>query len=280
MLYQFNCYVPQGYLHASNTSCKTTAVKVVRDFYILLDEDNNIAEYTYKGESSLEREIFWKCVKARSESFESILICPFKKEERLPYTSLINLLEYIGFDKAQWNATRRLTYRELFMLPDNLKMQFFNNVNVAEMIENLGYERIETKGVEVERRNYNLDGSYTVEKKTNIYELLKVKTSDLMEGRLEQDVYNYAVRCWCASINNNVHYLWIEDEYATDPLTGIASTCRIQKDLLPHIIYMKRQGDLFLPEFKEGFDPSIIDPSAEKVTLSSKQYFDLLVAET
>ena len=275
MISGYNVYIPQGRLSAE-AKTNLDAIQVIDKFFIVVDENKNVIKHLY-GSEKIEETVFWKIIKSKTESYESLFVCPNGDE----YTSLVNLFNHFNFDKAFWNRIRRLTYKEAFSIPNTqLQIEVFGNLSIAEMIENLGYERIAVEGKRVKRRIYSEDGSYFEEERDNVYELLKVEVSKLLpEEQARQKVYNYCIKCWCASTKNE-HYLWIEDEYATDPLTGIASTCRIQKDLLPLVKSMKRQGDLFLLEFKEGFNPSLIDPKKEKIALTSDQYFDLLVAET
>lgn len=188
----------------------------------------------------------------------------------------------------RFDSIAPIAYGEVFNLKsESLQAMVFSNINIEEMINELGVKKLKVDGIEVERRIYQPDGSYTLEKKHNIYELLEVDTTRLlkavMSGRSvrEGQTKGYVIKCWCTSTNKE-HYIWVQEDFAKDhdPLKAIASTFQIQKSLIPHIKELKRQGDIMLVTYN---DPEIIkkvDPNEEKVALTPEQYFGLLVAET
>lgn len=240
-----------------------------------------VVEYMYRFRTVPEN-IFWKTLKMMANDFQALVTKPDLADGG-PYESGQNLLNFLKVDEPYWNRIRRLTYEEAFKIEDReLQTQVFGGINVREMIEHLGYEKVKVDGKHVTRRQYREDGTYEMIENDVIYELLKVEVSKLLGDDARVKTYRHAIKCWCTSTGKD-HYLWIEDQYATDPLTGIASTCRLQEDLIPHIDTIKRQGDLFLLEFKDGFDPEApgaIDPAKPKRPLTAEEYFGLLVAES
>jgi hypothetical protein len=134
----------------------------------------------------------------------------------------------------------------------------------------LGAKRIKTDGVKVNHRQYDAEGNFTgVEEYDNIYETHEIEGKKL---GLEESLY--AVKCWCTSTNKE-HWLWIDDQYKDDPLTAIASTFVVHKNIIPHIKALKRQGDILLTEMDED-----VKPEGEMVSLTKEQYFGLLVAQS
>jgi hypothetical protein len=171
-----------------------------------------------------------------------------------------------GYD----NATA-YSYTEAFEIAnDALRALVFDSINISEMIENLGHERLSVKGIPVKRKQYSPGGEYIGDKEyDNIYEVHKVDGTKLNV----QDPL-YAVKCWCTSTNKE-HWIWIEEQYKDDPLEAIASTFRFHKNVIPHIKEIKRQGDIMIVEMKEK-----VDPIGEIVPLTAEQYFGLLTAES
>jgi len=295
MLQNCNVYIPQGWLESDTEEGKNLdAIQVNDDFYVVLDvETRKVQNYLYKSwENELSEEIFWKCLKMTTDSYNSLFKCPFPAKEedlgddsapRAVNTSVVNLFKHLGVDDAKWNKIRRLTYKEAFAIDSSeLRMKVFAGVNVAEMINELGYEKIDVKGKPVKRLFYNeVTGQEESREYDAIYELLRVKISDLIGDEAQEEVYGHVVKCWCTSTNEE-HYLWVEDQFATDALTAISSTCRLQKDVLEEgsIIELRRQGDTFYPKYTDDFDMKRLDPNAETVPLTADQYFSLLTAET
>lgn len=265
---------------------ETLALMVLPHFYVLNDYKKNITSYLYQttgAEEELSEEVFWKIVKIKANSFDN-LQTSIKKEDG-PYKSLISFMNYHGFDKPWFNRIERLTYNQLFSIQDGgLRAELFGGISVAEMVKELGYEKLKVEGAQVKRRKYELDGSYEEVEYDVIYELLKVNTRKLMN---EEDIrfdngniHNFAIKCWCTSTNEE-HYLWVEDQYGDkSPLEGIASTCRIQSDILDDVQFMQRQGDLFLLSFADDFDMNRLDPTKPQTTLDWETYNRLLVAES
>lgn len=164
------------------------------------------------------------------------------------------------------------SYKEAFELKNaNFRQNVFKVISVTEMITNCKHERIATDGVPVKRKTFDNEGNFTgMVENDNIYELYKVDISSIDE-RLTQPVY--CVKCWCTTTNKE-HWLWVENKYATDPKTAIASTFRIHKNLIPHITELKRQGDILFAELDKE-----VEPEGSIVPLTPDQYFNLLTAE-
>lgn len=163
------------------------------------------------------------------------------------------------------------TFKESFELEGReFQALVFSSIDIPQMINELGAKRIKTDGVKVNHRQYDSEGNFTgVEEYDNIYE-----THEIEGKKLGLDESLYAVKCWCTSTNKE-HWLWIDDKYKDDPLTAIASTFVVHKNIIPHIKALKRQGDILLTEMDED-----IKPEGEMVSLTKEQYFGLLVAQS
>lgn len=166
------------------------------------------------------------------------------------------------------------TYLEAFKL-DNAQFQssVFGSIDITEMINSLGNERIKADGKLVKHKQFDVEGNFTGYKEyNNIYETYRVFGKGL---NLDEDLY--AIKCWCTS-TDKAHWLWIDDTHKDNPLEAIASTFRIHENLIPHIQELKRQGDILLVEMKEGVDE--IEPEGQIVGLTADQYFELLTAQS
>ncbi len=285
-----------GILPAKDPKDKIWDIQLFEDHYVRIEDPDGpdkrekkgmgfgqckVVDYLYRFEPVTET-IFWKTLKMLANDFTRLTTRP-EIADGGPYESGKNLLRFLNVDEAAWNRIRRLTYSEAFSIKDaELRAQVFAGINIREMMENLGYERLAVEGMKVKRRKYTEDGEYEIVENDVIYELLKVEVSKLLGDEARVKTYRHVVKCWCTSTGKD-HYLWVEDQYATDPLTAIASTCRLQEDLIQHIKTLKRQGDLFLLEFKDGFDPyaqGAISPEKPRRALTKQEYFELLVAES
>ena len=170
-----------------------------------------------------------------------------------------------------YNDVEPFTFKESFEL-DGREFQalVFSSIDIPQMINELGAIRIKTDGIKVNHRQYDGEGNFTgVKEYDNIYE-----THEIEGKKLGLDESLYAVKCWCTSTNKE-HWLWIDDQYKDDPLTAIASTFVVHKNIIPHIKALKRQGDILLTEMDED-----VKPEGEMVSLTKEQYFGLLVAQS
>lgn len=170
-----------------------------------------------------------------------------------------------------YNDVEPFTFKESFEL-DGREFQalVFSSIDIPQMINELGAIRIKTDGIKVNHRQYDGEGNFTgVKEYDNIYE-----THEIEGKKLGLDESLYAVKCWCTSTNKE-HWLWIDDQYKNDPLTAIASTFVVHKNIIPHIKALKRQGDILLTEMDED-----VKPEGEMVSLTKEQYFGLLVAQS
>lgn len=167
------------------------------------------------------------------------------------------------------------TYEEAFKIEnEEFRAKVFGSINIVEMIEELGHERIATEGKHLRHKQFSHEGEFLgyVEYDV-IYETHKVDGTKL---GLEGDTDVYALRCWCTTTDKE-HWLWIEDEYKDNPLEAVAQTFRVHSSLIPHITEIKRQGDILLVELDSEITPNDED---EIVPLTSEQYFNFLTAQS
>lgn len=187
-------------------------------------------------------------------------------------------LPYIQTLLDSYDSITELTYQESFAIEiPQFRLKVFEDIDVGEMIKGLGYTKVKVEGEKVTRRRYNPDGTYELFEKDNVYELLEVDTSTLTDQRGSKD---YAIKCWCTSTNEE-HFLWVEEEFAMQgPKEAIASTFRVQADLIPHIEEISRQGDILKIIYKDDKYLQKVDPAKPKRALTWDEYNSLLVCET
>lgn len=175
------------------------------------------------------------------------------------------------FMLESWDDAPQFSYREAFDLKDQtFQRMVFTSVDIADMMENLGKERVAADGIEVSRKVFDSNGEFSHNKEyNNVYETYKINGKEL---NLRSSVY--AVRCWCTSTENE-HWLWIDEQYADDPLSAIASTFHMHENVIPHITELKRQGDIMLVELDED-----VTPEGNTRPLTKDEYFGLLTSET
>lgn len=198
--------------------------------------------------------------------------------DRKPYTNLIRAFSGIGFTEKDYNMLRRLTYEELFSIDDDsLRIKLFFGLNIEEMINHCVSERISVDGKKVKR--WVLDSGKEVEiEYDSVYELYKVRSSDfLANARVE--VWDYCLKVWCTSTNKE-HWIWVVPDIIPNGLEAVASTCRIQEDIIDDVIHLVRQGDQFGAVFKPDFDFSRIDINKPKRSLTAEEYFRLMRSES
>lgn len=177
-----------------------------------------------------------------------------------------NIDDIISIYLNLWSRVKSFSYKEAFEIKDgNFRALVFSVIDVPEMIKHLGSKRIKTDGIELENKAY--DKTF---KLSQVYELHKVDCSEL---EIEEDVF--AIRCWCTSTNTE-HWLWIDKKEGlkNDPLSAIASTCKVYKSMIGNIKHIIRQGDVFIFEMKN--DNFVPKEDEEIVSLDKNTYFNLL----
>lgn len=188
-------------------------------------------------------------------------------------TSIFNCDEFMDKLLDAYDRVEPFTYAEAFKL-ENQQFQalVFGSIDIVDMIKELGHERIATEGKRVSHKDFSHSGEFLGMKEYDvIYETHKVDISSLGEVDVA-----YALRCWCTTTDKE-HWLWIEDQYAKNPLEAVASTMRVHKNLIDgnHIKEIKRQGDVLLVEVD-----SDVTPEGELVPLTAEQYFGFLTAQS
>jgi hypothetical protein len=183
--------------------------------------------------------------------------------------------KYLGvFDKLvdMYDDVTPFTFKEAFELGNNEFMALvFGSINIREMIDELGSERIKVDGLEVKRKSYSPDGEFL-----GWYDYHSVYETHKVDGtKLGVEDELYVLKCWCTSTNKE-HYLWIKPEFKDDPLSAIASTFIVAENIIKHIKALKRQGDVMLVELDSDVTP---DDTTER-PLTKEEYFGLLVAES
>jgi hypothetical protein len=170
-----------------------------------------------------------------------------------------------------YDLAKPFSYKEAFEIADSgFKALVFGSINIVEMINNLDVERISVEGKLCKHKVYNEDKTFKYEENNLIYELYKINLKNI-----GVEATALAVKCWCTTTNKE-HWIWVDDKYETlGALEAIASTCVVYEDMIPFIKSIKRQGDVFIFEMTKQ-----IIPTGNKVSLTAKQYFDLIVAQS
>jgi len=240
----------------------------------------------------LDREVYLDCqtdkmsVCTKSEFLRYLKGVHTNKERLISRFIEPRLEELKGIDDDIYNSAKKLfdffiefydetkpfSFKEAFAIDNpNFRALVFGSINIVEMMNELGAERIKTDGIETTHNVYDENGIKTgTNTYHNIYEVYEVSSE-----KLELDENVYAVKCWCTSTNKE-HFIWIKGEHKDDPLEAIASTFVVHKNIIPYIKALKRHGDILLVEMDEN---NYVKPEGEEVSLTKEQYFSLLKAQ-
>jgi hypothetical protein len=176
------------------------------------------------------------------------------------------------FTSDEFENATPFSYAEVFKLESvTFQKSVFDTIDIKEMMEALGAERVMVEGIQTNNKIFNhsgqLDGVSDIH---NVFELYKAKGDKL--GLPDEDLY--AVKCWCTSTDNE-HFIWVSEDDIKNPLEAIASTFQIHANLKPHIKALKRQGDLLVVELNKE-----VSPEGEMVKLTADEYFSLLESQS
>lgn len=233
-----------------------------------IDVDNQ----TFTVASNYDVMRFFKGYFRNEDDFHKSFLDKIRYNEDLK--KYFDMSKFVAEVEPLFREVEPFSYEEAFKIQDNtFRALVFGTVNVGDMIQHLGAERIKTDGIQSTQKIFTKEGEFQGTKEiTNVYEVYEVDGTKLGI----EDNKLYALKCWCTSTNNE-HWLWIEEQYKDNPLEAVASTFRIHSDLIDKIKEIKRQGDVLLVEIKEEFKDYV--PSGEIVPLTSKQYFGLLTTQ-
>lgn len=176
--------------------------------------------------------------------------------------------------KKIWDIGEIISFKDAFSIKEeSYRALIFSVIDVPQMINELGTERIKTEGIELINKTWN-GYDFIDEPITQIYELHKVNGSKL---DLEDNLY--AIKCWCTSTNAE-HWLWVDEDTikdTLDPLEAIASTCKYYASMKDKIKYIIRQGDVFIFEMLEN----VIPREDEKIlSMDKKTFYSLLKSQS
>jgi hypothetical protein len=185
----------------------------------------------------------------------------------------IYLLENI---EIAWDYVEPFTYKEAFEIEDNLfKSSVFSSIDIREMINNLGANKIKVEGIDLVNKSWNpYKNEFENIPYSVIYELYQVNGEKL---GIRDSSRLSIVKCWCTTTDEE-HWLWVDsNSFSNDsPLEAIASTCVIYKSMHGHIKHIIRQGDVFIFEMNEDITPS---ENEETMSLPMSEYFGLLKSQ-
>lgn len=205
--------------------------------------------------------------------FESRFLDPLISELRK--NGLNNNISMVEMLKDYWHMVEPYTYEDAFNIQeDSFRALVFSSIDIRKMIDELGAERVDVEGIELNNKTYNeLTESFNNEDYSYISELYSVNGEKI---GLQNNIL-YVVKVWCTSINEE-HWLWVDETNfdVKSPLDAIASTCVVYKSMIGKIKHIIRQGDVFLFEMIEKVN---IDPKEETQRLSSDEYFSLLKSQ-
>lgn len=231
----------------------------------------NLVTFELTDAPSLEEGV--KLLKTRFRSnklrFDERFLKPLKST--LSMNNIRNHDKIIQLYSDLFDEYSEYSYTDAFKESNNsFRSQIFSALNVVEMIENLGHQRIKTEGITLNNKTWN-DYTKSFENRSveQVYELHRVNGE-----KLGLNTPLYAIKCWCTSTNDE-HWIWTEEE--NSPLTAIANTCVIYKSMKNNIKHIIRQGDVFLFEM---INPQEVSDDDEKISLSKDEYFSLLKSQS
>lgn len=233
---------------------------------------------TLKFDSSIEADQALKYLKFffNTKKKFSTLIAALKKAQKAIEPENTEFPKAMKKWLADFDKVTLFTFKEAFECDNQeFKAKIFGTINIPEMIQNLGSTLIEADSKKVAHQIFDKEGSPLGLKDYRVtYETYEVQGEKLeISGNL------YVVRCWCDSTGEE-HFIWIESQYAKDPLAAIASTFRVPSGVIPYIKEIKRQGDILLCEMDETFADYTMKPGDSMVPLTADQYFTLLTAQS
>ena len=253
---------------------------IVETFYHQVGDNYRITKSNFYSKLSwsnnytrISIDEYIRIVKMKHTSYQNFYAREVVREWNVvPNNHLSSILSLI---EKKWKDLVEYNYKDLFTLKDQSTRRFsFNYVGVAEMMKALKAKRISSKGILVKHYKYDNLGNKSTYEKHNVFETYEADFSEIQDLQTWRPQKAYAVKCWCTSTDNE-HWLWIEEQYKNNPLDAIASTFRVHENIIPHIKCLKRQGDILLCEMKKE-----VIPEGTVRPLTSKEYFDLLVAES
>lgn len=143
-----------------------------------------------------------------------------------------------------YEASEPYSYNEAFKIEDEeFRAMVFGSVDIAEMIEQSGYEVVASETRDMKDTKL---GS-----RPETYELLKVNGEKI---GIEDDWYS--VRCTCPS-TGKTHYIAVEGDFDGVPFDAMASFYHIPSNIIPHIVEIKRHGDVLLVGYDEDIEPDV-----------------------
>ena len=173
--------------------------------------------------------------------------------------------------RSAYSSATAYSYTDAFAIESpEWRSIVFGAIRVSDMIAELGHCRIAVAGRPVRHKQFSPEGEFMGYREYDVV----FETHQVDGTRLGVTMPLYAVRCWCTTTESE-HWIWIESQYAQDPLEAIASTFRIHENVIPYIKELKRQGDILLVELVEP-----VTPRGAQRALTSKEYFSLLTAQS
>lgn len=207
-----------------------------------------------------------------NERFTKFFLSRLEAYELQEYNSIIQNIQYM------WDYVSPFSYKEAFELGEaQFRALVFSSIDIREMINELGSERICVEGKELINKTWNpIKNEFENISYSVIYELHHVNGDKLGITSGEKLP---VIKCWCTSTNEE-HWLWVDNIFSdpsSSPLDAIASTCVIYKSMKGKINHIIRQGDVFLFEMNEDVVPS---ENEELLTLPMNEYFSLLKSQS
>lgn len=186
------------------------------------------------------------------------------------FLSIIDNIEYM------WKFTTPFSYKEVFEIDNQIfRSKVFASIDIREMIENLGAERVNTEGKDLINKTWNtIENKFEDVPYTVVYELYHVNGEKIGVNNSVLPV----IKCWCTTTDEE-HWLWVENDRFSNnsPLEAIASTCVVYESMKNKIKHIIRQGDVFLFEMTEDVTPS---ENENLINLSMNEYFSLLKTQS
>lgn len=206
------------------------------------------------------------------------------------------LNEFYEFMMEMWDDIKPVSIEEAFQQKNaELRRVYFECIGVVNIFKQLDPEMVDRQVIKKKRASWDDDNVEIEYEFEDVYELYRIPSKKLF-GDAESnwqfrgdDVFVYAVRCWCTSTARE-YWLYVNDDAAIhedeisigrgrarqkpqkfDAIRAIAWTIRIGIDK-PEKIY--RQGDVIIAKAA---------PRAKEVALyhlNRQQYLELMYSES
>lgn len=223
-------------------------------------------QFVINGREGFSREEYIKCLVARYDSLEEVLLNHWNVPKDIRVLLANN-----------WDDIEPLTVEEAFA-EENLERRriFFDHIGPGNIVKQANAIEVDKQTIPKKHTRWDENDEEYIHEFEDTYTLLKMRANDLFTGTDEQDSVSddwiYTVRCKCSTTDRE-YFIYVDpNNYdGNDAIAAIASTFFINVNN-PKAIY--RQGDVLLVE------PNGEPQYGRYRPLSKDEYLNLIVSET